>query len=255
MCRFVAYGGPEIPLENIIILPRHSLLDQSQHATEAKLAVNGDGFGMAWYGDQERPGLYRDVLPAWSDGNLVDLCRMIRSRLFLAHIRASTFGETSRNNCHPFTYGKWSFMHNGEIADFPRLRRQFEAMLGDAYYAARRGRTDSELFFLLLLTNGLEVDPLSAISRTIAQIETVQGDVAEGNRITTALSDGQTIYAFRYSGSDDIPTLHLGTGLDHGGQVLASEPLDPETGNWTMLEANCLYSLREGVLTDRPLPG
>ncbi|MEX0350776.1 MAG: class II glutamine amidotransferase [Paracoccaceae bacterium] len=255
MCRFVVYGGPEIPLENIIVLPRHSLLDQSQHATEAKLAVNGDGFGMAWYGDQERPGLYRDVLPAWSDGNLVDLCRMIRSRLFLAHIRASTFGETARNNCHPFTYGKWSFMHNGEIADFARLRRKLEAMLGDDYYAARRGRTDSELFFLLLLTNGLDTDPQAAVVQTIAQIEAAQGDIAKGNRITTAFSDGETIYAFRYSGSDDIPTLHHGTGLDHGGQVLASEPLDPQTGTWTMLEAGHLYRLQGGELTHRPLSG
>ena len=46
MCRIAAYTGPAIPLENIIVKPAHSLLTQSQHANEAKLAVNGDGFGM-----------------------------------------------------------------------------------------------------------------------------------------------------------------------------------------------------------------
>ncbi|MFT5067032.1 MAG: hypothetical protein ACI9TA_002659, partial [Reinekea sp.] len=38
MCRIAAYTGPEIPLENIIVRPAHSLLEQSQHASEAKLA-------------------------------------------------------------------------------------------------------------------------------------------------------------------------------------------------------------------------
>ena len=30
-------------------------------------AVNADGFGLAWYGERPEPGLYRDVMPAWSD--------------------------------------------------------------------------------------------------------------------------------------------------------------------------------------------
>lgn len=45
MCRLFAYLGPDIPLGQIVVEPSHSLLEQSQSATEAKLAVNGDGFG------------------------------------------------------------------------------------------------------------------------------------------------------------------------------------------------------------------
>ena len=135
----------------------------------AKLAVNGDGFGIAWYGLDEFPGLYRDVLPAWSDGNLISICRMIRSRLFLAHVRASTVGETSRTNCHPFTLGNWSFMHNGQIADIARIRRPLEASLPDRFYDARRGTTDSELIFLLALANGLEEHPHRAMEQTVVQ--------------------------------------------------------------------------------------
>ena len=73
MCRIAAYIGPSIPLENIIVRPTHSLLEQSQHATQAKLAVNGDGFGIAWYDRDAEPGVYQDVLPAWADGNLTSL--------------------------------------------------------------------------------------------------------------------------------------------------------------------------------------
>ncbi len=109
MSRIAAYQGPAIPIENIVIQPTHSLLEQSQSASEAKLTVNGDGFGIAWFNEDGQLGLYKDVLPAWSDGNLIDLCRMIKSRLFLAHVRASTTGETARINCHPFSFNEWAF--------------------------------------------------------------------------------------------------------------------------------------------------
>lgn len=232
MCRFTAYIGPKIALERIVVRPTHSLVEQSRHATEAKLAVNGDGFGVAWYGADAEPGLYRDVLPAWSDGNLADLCRMVEARLFLAHVRASTVGETSRVNCHPFRHGAISFMHNGQIGEFDRVRRGLEASLPDDLYAARKGSTDSEVFFLLLLSHGLATDPLGAVQRTLAQIEAAQGPLRQPNRITCALSDGQTICAFRTSSDGKSPSLYVGTDLDTGGTVLASERLDDTAGRW-----------------------
>ena len=243
MCRIAAYCGPSIPLENIVIRPQHSLLEQSQHAAEAKLAVNGDGFGMAWYADQDRPGLYRDVLPAWSDGNLVDLCRMIKSSLFLAHVRASTFGEVSRANCHPFTFGKWSFMHNGQIGEFGRLRRRLESSLPDELYAARRGSTDSELLFLLLLANGLDDAPQDAVVATLRQINALDGHRTQPDRMAVAFSDGQSLYAFRYSSDQRSPSLYFGEGLDHGGKVIASEPLDKGTGKWVPIEDRSFFTL------------
>ncbi len=247
MCRIAAYCGPSIPLENIIVKPHHSLLEQSQHANEAKLAVNGDGFGMAWYAGQERPGLYRDVLPAWSDGNLNDLCRMIQSPLFLAHVRASTFGEVSRSNCHPFTFGKWSFMHNGQIGNFAQLRRRLETTLTDELYVARRGSTDSELLFLLLLANGLEVSVIDAIQKTLQQILALDVDRKEPDRMAVAISDGTTLYAFRYSSDKRSPSMYFGEGLDHGGNVIASEPLDKGTGTWTPIEESGFFTLKDSV--------
>ena len=47
MCRLAAYLGPAIALEDIIIAPPHSLIMQSKATLEAKLTVNGDGFGIA----------------------------------------------------------------------------------------------------------------------------------------------------------------------------------------------------------------
>lgn len=106
MCRWAAYLGEAVFLEEIVTAPCHSLIAQSHHALEGKTATNGDGFGIAWYGERAEPGLYRDILPAWSDPNLRSLSRQIRSSLFLAHVRASTGGATSRANCHPFVHGR-----------------------------------------------------------------------------------------------------------------------------------------------------
>ena len=240
MCRIAAYHGPAIPLENIVVRPRHSLLQQSQHATEAKLAVNGDGFGIGWYGDDPHPGLYRDVLPAWADGNLLSLCRMVRSPLFVAHIRASTMGETSRVNCHPFTHGRWTFCHNGQVPHFPAIRRKLEAALPDDLYAARRGTTDSEVIFLLLLANGLETDPDAAIATTLAALGT--GD-AGPVKLTCVFTDGQTLYGFRHASEGEAPTLYQSGILDNGGRAMASEPLCGVASRWTALPENQLCRL------------
>lgn len=231
MCRLAAWIGAPIALEDLVITPKHSLLTQSQDATEAKLAVNGDGFGIAWYQDGlANPGLYRDVLPAWSDGNLPSLCRMIRSGVFMAHVRASTEAETARLNCHPFTFGRWSFMHNGQIGGFGRLRRAFEASLSDELYALRRGSTDSELMFLMMIQEGLEADPEGAIRRVLSILKSARLPQDKPDRITCILSDGARLYAFREASDTKAPTLYYKT--DDLGTVVASEPLEAGQRGW-----------------------
>lgn len=245
MCRMLGYAGPPIALERIVTRPRHSLLEQAQHADEAKLAVNGDGFGMAWYADGvDEPGVYRDVMPAWSDSNLTSLCRVIRSGLFLAHVRAGTTGGTSRANCHPFSHGRWSFCHNGQLGDFGARRRVLEGLLPDDLFARRQGATDSELLFLLMIANGLNRDAPTAIAETLAMI----GQGQAPDRITCVMSDGARILGFRHASDGRAPTLYVSRGtLDHGGRALASEPLDGVPANWIAVPENTLVTLAGGV--------
>src|SRR5215831_4479234 len=61
MCRWIAYRGETIPLEQYVTAPAHSLVVQSQRSLESTAATNGDGFGMGWYGEHAEPGLYREV--------------------------------------------------------------------------------------------------------------------------------------------------------------------------------------------------
>ncbi|RZI97706.1 MAG: class II glutamine amidotransferase [Rubrivivax sp.] len=95
MCRFLAYSGDAIFLEDLVCKPRHSLVRQSLQASEAKTATNGDGFGIGWYGERDTPGVYRECMPAWSDENLLALCANVRSRLFMARVQAGATLEAA----------------------------------------------------------------------------------------------------------------------------------------------------------------
>src|SRR5690606_6038837 len=124
MCRWLAYSGTPILLDSILYRPAHSLIDQSLHAKMGVETTNGDGFGVGWYGDGDgTPAVLREIGPAWSNRNLREIARHVRSRLFFAHIRASTGSAVQQTNCHPFRHGPWMWMHNGAIEGFDRVRR------------------------------------------------------------------------------------------------------------------------------------
>ena len=145
MCRWLAYSGSPVLLEELLLKPKHSLIDQSLHSTLGAETTNGDGFGLGWYGVGETPGVFHSIEPAWNDRNLKDLARHLVSPLVFAHIRASTGGAIQQTNCHPFRHGRWLWMHNGFIARVrdgearPHARRRPEPLRGDRGLHRHRG--------------------------------------------------------------------------------------------------------------------
>jgi predicted glutamine amidotransferase len=214
---------------------------QSIDAKEALGSTQGDGFGLGWYAAHEEPGLYREVRPAWSDENLKHLCRHIHAHLFFAHVRAATSTPTTRPNCHPFTHGRFMFMHNGSLGHWDAIRRKAEALIPDALYPSRIGTTDSEAAFLAILGAGAETDPVGALTRTverIAELVRLSGEPS-ALRFTSALTDGETLYAVRYAlPKETANTLYFRE--DGEDVVVASEPLDAERSFWTKVPANHL---------------
>ncbi|MEM7223370.1 MAG: class II glutamine amidotransferase [Pseudomonadota bacterium] len=253
MCRWLAYSGEAIFLEELISAPTQSLIAQSRHALEAKTDFNADGFGIGWYGERPEPGRFRDVLPAWSDENLTGLIRQLRARLFLAHVRASTGAATSRQNCHPFAHGRWLFVHNGQIGEYQSLRRALESRLPDELYQAREGTTDSELIFLTMLAEGLEDRPLeaaeAATGQILARMTKLKGSFAL--RLTLAFTDGDTLYALRYASDAYAPSLYW-RRTGPGGLCLASEPLDDTESGWQAVPTNTFLTVRDGQAVTRP---
>jgi glutamine amidotransferase len=247
MCRWIAYRGRAIALARYVTEPEHSLVRQSIAAKEALGATQGDGFGLGWYGTHDEPGLYREVRPAWSDENLRHLCRHIQAHLFFAHVRAATSTPTTRPNCHPFAHGRFMFMHNGSLGDWDLIRRQVEALIPDSHYAARIGTTDSEAAFLALFGAGVEADPVGALASVVGRIaELIRASGTERQfRFTSALADGETIYAVRYA----VPTEAANTLYireENGDIVLASEPLDLAREGWRAVPPSSVVIARKG---------
>ena len=152
----------------------------------------------------------------------------MKSHLFLAHVRASTGTATSRNNCHPFAVGRWSFMHNGQIGGYDGFRRDAEMLIPDHLYAHRRGATDSEALFLIALGEGLDSDPKGALERAGARLEGLSRAKGQGPhmRLTAAFSDGARLYAVRYASDDQAPTLYHRWSDTRLGRAVVSEPLE-----------------------------
>ena len=253
MCRFLAYLGTPIFLEELVSQPRHSLLHQALRAEESKTATQGDGFGLGWYGERAEPAVYRETMPAWNDDNLLDLCRSVRAGTFFAHVRAATGTAISRQNCHPFRLGRYLFMHNGQIGGYATVRRALEAMLPDTLYAERRGATDSELLFLLSLARiqGGE-DPGTAITQvfndTIHRMR--KAGVEQPLRFSAALTDGHQLFAFRLASDANPPSLYMRHGP--GGIVIASEPLDDGHASWEALPSGAVVrAVRAGWRVER----
>ena len=239
MCRWIAYKGQPIYLENYVTKAEHSLLHQSLHAEEAKTETNGDGFGIGWYASRSEPGIYREILPAWNDCNLKSLASQIQSHLFFAHVRASTGTATSRSNCHPFSFENWMFMHNGQIGDYAKVRRLLEMQLDDDHFAVRDGTTDSELLFLLAMQEDLKSCPVKALKVVLSRVRDAmhEKEVKTPLRFTSCLSNGDKLFGFRCSSDNHAPSLYY-RRYDNGNIVLVSEPLDRQTECWQEVPQN-----------------
>ncbi len=270
MCRWLAYSGSPIRLEELLVKRDRSLIDQSLHSREGATPTNGDGFGVGWYEEGEPPRVYRSVHPAWNDRNLKELAAGISSPLFLAHIRASTGTAIQETNTHPFRYGNWLWMHNGLIREFPRMRRELVLAIDDSLFGSLEGTTDSETMFYLALSFGLEDDPVAAVERMVGFVEDTgrRHGVEQPVQMTIATTGGNSLYAFRYSSEGDSRSLYFSTrmdslkatypkieelaGLSDETRVVVSEPLGDLEGAWNAVPESHVGIIQPGQDELRP---
>lgn len=255
--------------------------DQNNHV------MNGDGFGVGWYHnnyyldkllinsplyakEDENPAeprraaaVFKDVLPAWNNLNLKEICQATYSDCIMAHVRAASKGTgVSQQNCHPFKAGRLMFCHNGRIESFLLLRRRYYALLSDEAFMGIRGTTDSEYIFALILTvlagdDKSDVSPIaqtepfthgrlvSVIKRVLKMIEDVQKEAGLDNGFNTcnfSLTDGDTMVVTRYcnkSPTIPAPSLYFAYGesqeLYHE-LTTAEEPISVHSTHSSSLE-------------------
>ncbi len=278
MCRFILYTGPTLSLASLVTEPSHSLIRQSISSKETEEPLNGDGFGLAWYAHDvsPEPAVFRSVTPAWNNHNLLSLARVTRSATVLAHVRAATSGlPVTELNCHPFTFGPYAFMHNGDVGGFTGVRRRLLATLSDEAFGAIRGTTDSEHLFAMFLDriplvrekHDRALMLAEALRRTLADLLDLQREwgIEEPNYLNLAVTDGSAAVAVRFTtdAPEHASSLHLHAGRryvceggvcrmlvaesrDHDAPsavIVSSEPLSDDPG-WDMVPANHMVLIR-----------
>jgi len=149
-------------------------------------------------------------------------------------------------------------MHNGYINEFGTIKRDLVLAVDPSLYSGIRGQADTEVLFYLALTFGLEDDPPAAVAQAIGFVEAVaeRHGVPHPFQGTVATTDGETIWAFRYSSehnsrslfyTTDVPTLRklyperedLRQFSDDA-RLIVSEPLGDVAGVWNEVpESTC----------------
>ena len=265
MCRWIAYMGKPIFLEQLVTKPVHSLVRQSMKAEmyygmDGSLwSVNADGNGVGWYGERaDEPGVFRDATPSWSNENLHEICRQVKAKIMMAHVRATTTGTVQTTNCHPFKYKNWLFQHNGHVNNYDVLKQDLHREISPDLYPFIKGTTDSETFFYLALTHGLMDDPKRALQKMVERVDEVaKAHMTDGGmNLSCALSDGKKLYTLRYArGEEDNSQFYStspeaftdfdpeATEIPAGSTLVVSEPLDRLSGKWTEIPKNSFVTI------------
>ncbi|GAQ82748.1 hypothetical protein KFL_001220160 [Klebsormidium nitens] len=299
MCRLMVYLGDPIVVADLVTRPSHSVMKQSFAARERltggpgyiPLSINADGCGIGWYAREvERkdgdvtPGIYTSISPAWNDVNLERITPKIVSPLIFAHVRAAMVGTpVVQMKCHPFSIGRYMWMHNGEIGGFSALRLPLlNALRPEVAQKCPCFESDTAVAFAVFL-NQLD-DPMvqlaptalaplmAATIATIRHVAVQNGRGDETSMLNFVVSDGRTVVAARYTNATDEPaSLHYATGsafrrkkeasadfrLEYHDKrsrlgLVASEPLTDEVADWAQVPPNHMVVLMhsEGSFVD-----
>jgi predicted glutamine amidotransferase len=215
MCRALLYLGRPVLLDNLLYQPDSALIRQS-YMPKMLHMLNLAGFGIrAWdpaSSDPERAfAYYSQSLPVF-DRNLQNLAQKIRPSCVLAHVRGvaySTRVEISLQNVHPFHFAGMPLVlaHNGDLAEFARMKPLLLAHIRPEYLAQIHGTTDSEWIYALLVSRLSsphedldEKTAFNAIQETLDIIRRARAQlgIALSSSVNLFIANGRQLAALRY---------------------------------------------------------
>ncbi len=176
MCRLFGFRSSRpAPVHPALVTEKNSLLIQSRE--------HKDGWGIAAYGADPHPQVAHGVGAAHSDPDFHRVSSLVSARTVVAHLRLASVGAVEKRNAHPFTLGRWCFVHNGTVRNFAQHQAEVEALIRPDLRAHIQGATDSERCFYLFLTRLAEQQPLDgpacvekvacALAQTMEQVASI----------------------------------------------------------------------------------
>jgi glutamine amidotransferase len=161
-------------------------------------------------------------------------------------------------------------VHNGLVRDFHLAKRDLAVAVDESLYPDMEGSADSEMLFYLALTFGLEDDPPRAVERMVGFV----GEVGRRHgtehpiQMTIGTTDGESLWAFRYSSERESRTLFYSTDVrsvrklypererlqevSDETRIVVSEPLGDLPGAWNEVPESSYGVVQEGDDELRP---
>lgn len=216
MCRMLAYAGPPVLLDHLIVQPDSSLVHQ---VIDAKMLamLNLAGFGLAAWddgmADPVQPLLFRSTEVAIFDPNLRSLAAKLNVRMAVAHLRGIPYSgqvAVNRESLHPFRMpgSPLVMAHNGDLADFAAMRYDLVEHIRPDIRRAIPAMTDSAWLHALILS-GLS-DPagpftadeiLRAVDRALTVIREVRNrlGIRRSSSVNLTIADGRNLIGVRFT--------------------------------------------------------
>ncbi len=242
MCRLLGSVSREpVTVDQVLGHERRAFLDLAHQ--------HGDGWGHAWSNGsclevRKAPGSARE------SAELSALAAEEPAEAAVTHLRWATLGLDVRpDNTHPFTDGTVAFAHNGSIAPPAAL----DAFVAPALAAKRLGDTDSERYFLALLSRMAGRDAGAALAGTVSDI--VASEVTVGS-LNCMLLTPEALYAVcsydpgSYRDPDYYPLLYRWAGET---VVVASTGWTDSAG-WQTLSNGQMLVVERGSLRTSLVP-
>src|SRR5262249_25792732 len=170
---------------------------------------NPDGFGLATFGDDERPRIANRPAAGYEGNLFAREARHERSRTFVAHVRYASSGGLTMENTHPFEQDGRVFAHRGYIGDLEAL----DSRLGE-HRELVRGDTDSERFFALI-TKEIEAAGGDGEGAIAAAVRWVARELPLFS-LNFILASATDIWALRYPESHALRMLERDVGGPSG---------------------------------------
>jgi len=152
---------------------------------------NPHGWGFGWY-ENSKAHYFKEGLPAHDPlSQYNQYADDVQSPLIIAHVRELSEARPAEKNSHPFQVDNWLFIHNGFVDG-----KHLQTLLDLKYKELIVGDTDSEIYFYWILQNieNYNNDVLSGIKSALKEVIKKRY-----TGINFLLSDGSSLYAFRYS--------------------------------------------------------
>ncbi|MEU9167159.1 class II glutamine amidotransferase [Streptomyces sp. NPDC048420] len=204
-----------------------------------------DGWGIAaWPRQGAGPRIVKDTDPAAANTRWDQTLSGTVTDCALLHLRLASPGlPVVPGNTHPFTAGTLAFAHNGFFSPYDALDELIDADL----LAGAAGSTDSERFFLRVLTLLRDEDPVDALAQAAEDVR-ARASFASLNCL---LLTGEALYAYsdedpesevsRRRGPDFFRLRYL---VDGERVVVASSGVPQPDGEWSVLPYRRVLEIR-----------